>query len=452
MDKDNKNTGFNQFVDNVKKNNEPLFRDNENNVFCDDKTGMININNINNVYGNNNSLSDEIIHASNDSVNNVQNNTSLQNNMIPSMNNNSVVEKNNTKEKKFSFFGLLTNQKFMLWITIFIFIFTSVTVGKTFYLRSMIDEYEEFFTVIEKKESMETVVYQDEELFDDSLKNIAATEYINCINSNVDINKLPKSIISIVDEINRYYNQSNNYFAFKYKDIYTGFSISYNENQKIFTASTIKAPKDIYIYEMASMGKINLDDKLTYTSGYYNTGTGILKKEKFNKAYDVRTLSKYSIVYSDNAAHNMLMDKYGRVNMLNFWKEKGTNAIFTEYGNWGLVNAHDAVIYMEELYRFYLENETYGNELMKNFLNANPKFIKGKNNYKVANKSGWSGTAIHDVSIIFADNPYIIVALSNLGRTDYYMSYFNKANDFAYRLHKEYWKYKMDMCGDINQY
>lgn len=468
MDNDNnKNTSFNQFVNNAQNNNQQLFSNNENNIFCDDKTGMININNINTPYGSNNSLSNEIINASN-----VQTNIPLQNNRNTNLNNigsnnlgnvmpsnNVTVENNilnngynNSKSDKFNFFRLLTNQKFMLWITVFIFIFTSVTVGKTFYLRSMVDEYEDFFTIIEEKESMETVIYQEEELLDDSLKNIAASEYINCINSNVDINNLPKSITSIVDEINRYYNQSNNYFAFKYKDIYTGFSISYNENQKIFTASTIKAPKDIYIYEMASMGKINLDDKLTYTSGYYNTGSGVLKNERFNKVYDVRTLSKYSIVYSDNAAHNMLMDKYGRKNMLNFWKEKGTNAIFTEHGNWGLTNAHDAVIYMEELYRFYLENEIYGNELMKNFLNANPKFIKGKHNYKVANKSGWSGTAIHDVSIIFADNPYIIVALSNLGNTDYYMSYFNKANDFAYRLHSEYWKYKMSVCGDINQY
>ena len=107
---------------------------------------------------------------------------------------------------------------------------------------------------------------------------------------------------------------------------------------------------------------------------------------------------------------------------------------------------------MDELYKFYLKNDTYGEELMNNFLNARPKFVNGGNNYRVANKSGWSGTAIHDVAIVFADNPYILVALSNLGDTDYYMSYFNKASDFAMRLHNEYWKYKMNMCSEINQY
>lgn len=362
---------------------------------------------------------------------------------------NVFVDENKKKNKIVSLFF---NKKIQLFVYILIFVFVSITVGKTFYLRKVVHDYEEFEFEIEEKESNETVVYVEKELLDDSLKNIAATELVNCINSSIDIDKLPNSIISIVDEINKYYNQSNNYFAFKYKDIYTGFTISYNQNQKIFTASTIKAPKDIYIYEMASQGKINLDEKLTYTSRYYTNGTGIIQNNKFNTKYDVRTLSKYSIVYSDNIAHNMLMDRFGRKNMLAFWKELGTNAIFTNNTNWGVTNAHDASIYMEELYKFYLEDEKYGQELMNNFLNANPKFIKGRNGYKVANKSGWSGTAIHDVSIIFADNPYIVVALSNLGYTDYYMSYFNKANDFAYRLHTEYWKYKMDVCSNIEQY
>ena len=359
---------------------------------------------------------------------------------------------NDNVSNKKNIISILTNRKFLLWLTILIFVFTSITVGKTIYLRSKVNGYEEFFVEIEKKESKEAVVYLDKERLDNSLKDVAVLELVSCISSSIDVENLPKGITSIIDEINKYYNQSNDYFAFKYKDIYTGFSVGYNENQKIFTASTIKAPKDIYIYEMASQGKIDLDEELVYTSRYYNGGTGTLKNKSFNTKYSIRTLSNYSIVYSDNAAHNMLMDKFGRKNMLVFWKELGTNAIFTQNSNWGVLNARDASIYMEELYRFYLEDEIYGQELMNNFLNAKTMFIKGKNDYKVAIKSGWSGTAIHDVSIVFADNPYIVVALSNLGETDYYMSYFNKVNDLAYKLHTEYWKYKMDMCNDITQY
>ena len=337
-------------------------------------------------------------------------------------------------------------------ILVLIFIFVCIVVIKAFYYGKKVDHYEEYFTVIASKEEEHTVIYDDKEMDAEVLKKMAANELINCINSKIDENNLPDSIKGIVNEINNYYNQSYDYFAFLYRDIYTGFTVSYNQNQNIFTASTIKGPTDIYIYEMASQGKINLDEKLTYTGGYYNTGSGVLKNKSINTKYDVRTLLQYSTVESDNAAHNMLMDKYGRSNMLNFWREKGTNAIFTANNNWGVTNAHDASIYMQELYRFYVSDNEYGEALMKNFMNAHPKFISGKNKYVVANKSGWSGTAIHDVSIVFADNPYIVVALSNLGTTDYYMSYFNKANDLAYRLHTEYWKYKMNQCNSIKQY
>ena len=281
---------------------------------------------------------------------------------------------------------------------------------------------------------------------------MAANELITCINSKVDMDNLSNEIKGVINEINGYYNQSNNYFAFLYKDIYTGFTVSYNANQNIFTASTIKGPTDIYIYEMASQGKVDLDEELTYTGYYVNNGSGVLKTKPINTKYSVRTLLGYSTIYSDNAAHNMLEDHFGRTNMLKFWQNKGTTAIFTANNNWGVTNAHDASIYMSELYNFYVENNEYGEALMNNFMNATPKFIVGKNHYVVANKSGWSGTAIHDVSIVFADNPYIVVGLSNLGDTDYYMSYFSRVNDLAYKLHTEYWKYKMNQCNNIKQY
>ena len=417
---------------NINKNNE-LFEDNTNNVFND----SISSNNINS--------NDDL-----DTSNSYHNNNITRNVVL--IDKEFDAEEDYTLKIKNGLISFLTSKKVLTVLFILIFVFVCIVVFKTFYYGKKVDHYEEFFTEIESKEEEYAIVYDDKDLDDVTLKKAAASELVNCINSKIDENKIPDSIKNIINEVNTYYNQSYNHFAFLYRDIYTGFTVSYNQKQSIFTASTIKAPTDIYIYEMASLGKINLDDKLTYTGGYYNTGTGVLKNKSFNTKYSVRTLLEYSTVYSDNAAHNMLMDKYGRNNMLNFWREKGTTVIFTGKDNWGVINAYDASIYMQELYRFCVNNNEYGEPLMKNFIGAIPKFISGKNKYIVANKSGWSGTAIHDVSIIFADNPYIVVALSNLGQTDYYMSYFNKANDLAYRLHTEYWKYKMNECNNIKQY
>lgn len=350
-----------------------------------------------------------------------------------------------------TFRDLINNKKFLLVLSSITLLVVCVVVIKTFYLGHKVDKYEEFFTEITEIQDNSVKVYQDNVISTDLINNMAASELINCLNSKVDIDNLPSEISSIIDEINNFYNRNNNYFGFGYKDIFTGFTVSYNANQNIFTASAIKAPTDIYVYEMASLGKIDLDEVVTYTSNYYNTGSGVLKNKPINSKYDIRTLLEYSTVTSDNAAHNMLMDKYGRENMRDFWSNLGTNAIFIANNNWGVMNVHDALIYMNELYSFYTRDNEYGKSIMNNFLNAYPTFLKGNGEYPVANKSGWSGTAIHDVAIVFANNPYIVVALSNTGQSDY-TYYFNTANDLASKLHDAYWKYKMDNCSNIKQY
>ena len=347
--------------------------------------------------------------------------------------------------------GFFTNRKVISIVLVLAFVAVCVVVAKAFYFGNKVDQYEDFFIEIDKKMDEEARAYAGQELDNNTLKKVAASELVSCIGSKVDIDDLSDNVKNAIRDIKNYYDQSYNNFAFAYKDIYTGFTVTYNENQDIFTASTIKAPTDIYIYEMVSLGKIDLDKELTYTPKQYSKGSGIIQHNKMYTKYKTKELLRLSTVYSDNIAHNMLMDNYGRENMLQFWKERGTNSIFKYNSNWGSINAHDALIYMSELYRFYNENEEYGTELMNNFLNAFPKFIKGKNGYKVANKSGWTGSAIHDVSIIFTDNPYIIVALSNTGNGNY-TAYFDKANDLAYNLHTEYWKYKMSLCNDIKQY
>lgn len=341
--------------------------------------------------------------------------------------------------------------KYLIPASLFSLIFVSIMLQSNISYSYKLNQYEEDTATYDKNIDATVKTYSEENLDENNVNN-AADSLINCINSKIDVNNIPTNVQNVIDKINDFYNESGNHFAFAYKDLHTGFTVTYNESQQVFTASTIKAPTDLYIYEMASLGKINLDDEMTYTSNYFNPKSGKLKYNEFNTKYTVRELLRLSTVYSDNAAHNMLEDKFGRVNMLNFWKEKGTEYIFTQNTNWGVLNAHDAIIYMSELYRFYLSNDEYGKEIMENFKNASPKFIEGKNDYLVANKSGWGNTSIHDVSIIFAENPYIVVALSTLGKTNIYNAYFDKVNDLAYELHTEYWKYKTESCNNIKQY
>ncbi len=294
-------------------------------------------------------------------------------------------------------------------------------------------------------------IYQDNTNKVEIKKNIAASTLVSCINSRVDIKNLPDNIKDIIKEINNYYKSDNRYYAFKYQDIYTGFTVSYNENGSIWGASTVKAPLSTYIYELASEGKTDLNKELEYKSRHYVDGTGKIKNMEKGTQFTIRDLVGYSIKNSDNIAYIMLLEEYGRENVLSFWENLGTETIFTTNTNWGNITAYDAGIYMNELYNYYLKDTDDSNELMNYYLNATFKPLNG-GKYRIANKSGWANEVIHDVGIVFADNPYVIVALSKLGDSDDYQSYFNIVSNFASRLHQEYWKYKMEMCTSIVQY
>lgn len=294
-------------------------------------------------------------------------------------------------------------------------------------------------------------IYQDNNQNIEVKKNIAASSLVSCINSPVDIGNLPDNVKNIIKDINNYYKSDGRRYAFKYQDIYTGFTVSYNENGSIWGASTVKAPLSVYVYELADDNETDLDKILTYKSHHYVDGTGKIKDMDIGTTFSIRDLVGYSIKNSDNIAYTMLMEEYGRGNVLNFWNNLGTKTIFTTNTNWGAITAYDASIYMNELYNYYLTDTENSNELMNYYLNTTFKPLNG-GKYKIANKSGWANDVIHDAGIVFADNPYIIVALSTLGDSDNYQSYFSTVSSFASKLHHEYWKYKMDMCTSISQY
>jgi len=327
--------------------------------------------------------------------------------------------------------------------------FVSLLTLKALTYKNTIDTYEEVFLTIDNKLEENVNFNYDKTLVADKYKDIQINEYINCLNKELTNEELSQELKNSISSLENLFNSSYDHFAFKYTDIYTGFTISYNENQEIFTASTIKAPMAIYLYEQAEKGIVNLEEKLTYTPNYYNTGSGILKTRKFNESYTIKELISYAIIPSDNAAHNMLMDRFGRNNMYTFWSEKGTVSIFKQYSNWGVTNANDATIYMKELYDYYNTDTELSNELMKTFQNVSFKPLSGKGlTRNTANKSGWTGSVFHDAAIVFDENPYILVVLSNTGVTGYtYL--FNKTSNLVGEIHDQYWNLKYNKCSEI---
>ena len=306
-----------------------------------------------------------------------------------------------------------------------------------------------------QKNSKDASYYYKDDDSNSFNKGGGAVKLSNCLKKKVDLDNLPIDLQEDVKRLQDLFNGDPDYVSFVYEDIYTGLVLEYNASVKVFTASSIKAPAIIYLYEQASKGKISLNDNLMYTSNYYSpNGSGILKTKEFNTNYTIRELSDYVMKYSDNSAYAMLMDKIGRENIYNFWVSLGTKEIFKNNTIWGYMTGEDAIIFMEELYNFYLNNNEYGDQVMTLFQNSGWKYITDKNySYNTASKSGFANGTINDVAIVFDENPYILAVFTtggnNLEKTDVF---FKEVSNLVGNFHSLYWQNKMNECSDIKQY
>lgn len=331
------------------------------------------------------------------------------------------------------------NRTFLTTISLISLILISIVVYRAINLRNKVDDIEK--SIIEKMETKVKINYPTY-----SISNNSGAQFIeDCLKTPLKKNELTDELLNISKELEDLFNESNYNFSFKYKELYTGFTLSYNSKQPIYAASTIKAPEAIYIYEKAEKGNINLNDTIKYTTNYYNTGTGVLKNKRFNDNYKISKLVEYSIIYSDNAAHIMLNNKYKRENMYKYWSEQGTKTIFKENTPWGNISANDASIYMEKLYNYHTDNNKYSKQLLSYF-DKSWKIISTPNNkLRIANKTGWSGSSLHDAALVFDENPYTLVILTQRGYTEY-QSFFDEVSTLIYKFHKKYWNQKEKIC------
>lgn len=333
-----------------------------------------------------------------------------------------------------------TSQIFLITISLISLILISIVIYRAVNLRNKVDDIEN--SIIEKLETKVEINYPKY-----TITNQTGALYLTeCLKSPLTNEELSDTLLTISNTLESKFNESNYNFAFKYKDLYTGFTLSYNSTQPIFAASTIKAPEAIYIYKEAENNNINLNDTITYTSNYYNTGTGVLKNTDFNIDYTISQLVEYSIIHSDNAAHLMLNNKYKSINMYNYWSNLGTTSIFQYNNAWGNITADDATIYMEELYNYYINENKYNEELLSYFDKSWKIISTPNNNLRIASKSGWSGSSLHDTALIFDENPYTLTILTQRGYTEY-QSFFNQISTLIYKFHTEYWVQKEKLCN-----
>ena len=89
----------------------------------------------------------------------------------------------------------------------------------------------------------------------------------------------------------------------------TGTSIGVNEKEAFIPASLLKTPLAMGVLKLSESKKIMLDDYLTLKEKHKDSNFGNYWKEKTGKKFQLAEVLKQLLIYSDNTAQKMLLEK-----------------------------------------------------------------------------------------------------------------------------------------------
>ena len=231
-----------------------------------------------------------------------------------------------------------------------------------------------------------------------------------------------------------------------YEELKTGYTYSYNPDKVYYGASVLKLLAATYIYSKASLGEIDLNTTMTYTSKYSWSESLEMKKHKFGDNITLRDLVRYAVTVSDNSAYQMLVSYIGRQNLKNFGLDLGAKYTLNGGDNFGSLTTGDAIIYLETLNNCINNNVELGGELKQVFLSALQNDLALPDyGIEAAHKYGEYKPNYHDIGIVYDENPYLVAVLTTEGYGDYE----GKVKDISshvYKFHSIFWENRKGIC------
>lgn len=196
-----------------------------------------------------------------------------------------------------------------------------------------------------------------------------------------------------------------------------------NSDKAFVSASMIKLAVLCEYMHAVDNGQLDPADRVTLKNMNVVGGTGLIQTER-HASYSYDELCRYMIMYSDNTATNVLINKLGqdaineRVQALgckNTSLNRQLMALNTNTENW--ISARDAATI---LYKF--KNGTAASSAMcakaLEYLSKqtdNEGMAEGISSGAFAHKTGSLRSMRHDGGIVLGKHPYVIVALCDIG-------------------------------------
>ncbi len=221
-----------------------------------------------------------------------------------------------------------------------------------------------------------------------------------------------KSLYSLEEAIRNFLGNEVGKVGLVYYDISSGNTISINENKTFNAASTIKVPLAMIIYDQVGKGARKETDTLKFSEKNREGGTGILQDNNLSVPITISTLVEDALRFSDNIAANMLLTS------MDFDKFKTQEdiklGITTNHAN-NEITAQGAFNALKQLNDGANKGNLYYSKiinLMKNTI-FNDRISKNIPYPLVAHKIGNYEMNVHDMGIIYTENPYILTIYTN---------------------------------------
>ncbi|CDF57545.1 serine hydrolase [Thermobrachium celere] len=217
-----------------------------------------------------------------------------------------------------------------------------------------------------------------------------------------------------------------------YKELETQYMFEYNSDKIFPSASTIKVPILLALFNKVLKGEIDLNKRIKIQKDYTVSGAGIVYLLDENNTYTLLDLAKLMIVLSDNTATNIIIDLLGFEYINKYFKEIGLNETILQrkmmdfdrkrLGFDNFTSARDLGLTFYKLCKKEVLNPYYCNlaiEILKE------QKLKGGldrylgNKYEIAHKTGELNNLEHDCGIVFKDHKTFIVVILTEGEENY---------------------------------
>lgn len=197
-------------------------------------------------------------------------------------------------------------------------------------------------------------------------------------------------------------------------DIESGAQYGYNAEEEFYYASCMKGPYAAWLYQLANEGACNLDEEIAVTYADvagYEQNTGKIKEMELPAVLTVEELIGYMLRNSDTVALKVLLKHYSAEGFVAWAESLGlANAARLNSVVYGRTTPADAGLLMQAVYD-YIQAGQYGARLKTHMESATHSMIESA--WPVAHKYGWDKDAYHDMAVVYAPRPYILVIFTD---------------------------------------